>query len=249
VTDSGGNKVTRAPVALTSSATGKASFATGAVATGITGNTGLSVDGGSAGIASFAVVCAGTSTGTATITASVNAGGDTSTQDVTVVGGPSAVALTAAPASIDCNGTSTATVTAKVTDSAGNNVADGTSVTFSVVALGTANPITAKTTAGTATTTITPLSANVAGVTVNVTAGSAQSSILVSCNLPTPTAPAGPGATATPPGGVIGGPNTGTGGYLGQDGSSSFPMWAILALAAGSLVLFGGGVVARRAGK
>ena len=35
----------------------------------------------------------------------------------------------------------TSTVTAKVTDAFGDNVADGTNVNFSVVALGTANPI------------------------------------------------------------------------------------------------------------
>jgi len=172
----------------------------------------------------------------------------TRTQDITVTGVPAAVALTASPAIIACDGTQTSTVTAKVTDADGNNVVDNTPVTFSVVALGTANPINAKTTGGSASSTITPLSGATAGVTVVVTSGDVSSSIRIDCSLPiTPTA-AGPAATATPPGGIVG-PNTGTGGYLGQDGSGSFPMWTLVALALGSFALVGGGIVARRASK
>lgn len=198
----------------------------------------------------------GNASGTATLTATTSStaneitgitGTVTRTASITVTGVPSAVALTASPASIPCNGTATSTVTAKVTDSAGNNVADGTAVTFSVAALGTANPINAKTAGGAASSTITPLSATTAGVTVVVTSGNVSSSILVNCNLAAAT-PTGPVASPTAPTGTISGPNTGTGGYLGQDGSAGFPMWAILALALGSFLLIGGGVVVRRTG-
>ncbi|MDE3095983.1 MAG: hypothetical protein KGK07_08280, partial [Chloroflexota bacterium] len=102
-------------------------------------------------------------------------------QNVTVTGAPATIALTASPAAIPCDGKSTSTVTAKVTDSAGNNVVDGTSVTFSVVALGTANPINTTTTGGSASSVITPLSGNTAGTVVTVTSGSAAASILIVC--------------------------------------------------------------------
>ena len=87
-------------------------------------------------------------------------------------------------------------MTAKVTDSDGNNVADGVPVNFSVVALGTANPINTETKDGVATSVITPLSNSSAGVTVIVTAGDSgiatpvQTSIRVDCALPLATQPA-----------------------------------------------------------
>jgi hypothetical protein len=171
----------------------------------------------------------------------------TRTEDITVTGVPASIALTASPATIACDGSATSTVTAKVTDADGNDVVDNTNVNFSVVALGTANPINEKTTSGEASSTITPLSGSTAGVTVIVTSGDAQASIRVDCTQPVPTVPAAtPTATG---GGVIVGPNTGTGGYLGQDGSAGFPMWTLVALVLGSLVLVGGGMVTRRAGK
>lgn len=175
-------------------------------------------------------------------------GAVTRTTAITVTGVPASIALTASPATIACDGTATSTVTAKVTDSAGNNVVDNTNVNFSVVALGTANPINVKSKGGEASSTITPLSGATAGVTVIVTSGDAQASIRVDCSLPVPTVPA---ASPTPTGGTgtIVGPNTGTGGYLGQDGSAGFPMWTLVALVLGSLVLVGGGMVTRRAGK
>jgi hypothetical protein len=203
--------------------------------------------------AAFAVVCGGESTGTGTVTATIDPNGtpgdsddEDSSVDIEVVGEPDNVALTASPAAIDCDGVNTSTVSATVTDSDGNNVADGTTVNFSVVALGTANPINSDTTDGVATSTITPLSGAVAGVTVIVTAGDAQASIRVDCNVPAP-GTAVPGASPTP-GTGIGGPDTGNGGYLGQD-SAGFPMWTLLALALGSLALVGGGLVTRRASK
>ena len=196
-------------------------------------------------------VAAGTAVLSATAPGSEISGittGVTRTSTITVTGVPAAIALTASPAAIPCDGTSTSTVTAKVTDSAGNNVVDNTPVTFSVVALGTANPINTKTTGGSATSTITPLSGGTAGVVVQVTSGSAASSVRIDClpSLATATAAAGGGAaTATPRTGITG-PNTGTGGYLGNNSSSGFPMWTLIALALGSFVLVGGGIVARR---
>ena len=247
VTDSDGTKLARVPVTLTSGATTTADKAVGTpgIFGGPTGNTAVTLVSSSAGTAYFAVVCAGTATGTATLTASIST--DSDKEDITVVGAPSAIALTASPAAVDCNGTNSSTVTAKVTDSSGNNVADGTTVTFSVVALGTANPINTTTTAGSATTTVTPLSVATQGVTVTVTSGSAANQIRVDCNIAA--AVPSPVASPTAPGGTITGPNTGTGGYLGQDSSAGFPLWTLVALALGSFALIGGGLVARRAGK
>jgi hypothetical protein len=245
------------------------SLAVGNVKEGVTGNTVVTLDpGNDIPIAAYVVLCGGNGTGEATITSDfdteyaasvgspVTPVEDHSEQDITVVGAPSAAALTASASQIKCDGTETSTVTAKVTDADGNNVADGTPVTFSVVALGTANPINTTTKDGVATSVITPLSNSSAGVTVIVTAGDAdvagqvQTSILIGCTLPLVTqptlAPAVP-PTATPRSG-IGGPDTGNGGYLAQDGSG-FPMWTLIVLALGSVTLVAGGAVARRVGK
>ncbi len=220
---------------------------------GGTGTTLLLPDGKT--IAQYNVVC-GVAPGDATLSVKIPAayigagsGNVTRTIDYKVTGVPASIALTASPAAIACDGSATSSVTAKVTDSAGNNVVDNTSVNFGVVALGTANPINTKTTAGEASSTITPLSGATAGVTVIVTSGDAQASIRVDCSLPVPTV--APAASPTPIGGTgtITGPNTGTGGYLGQDSSAGFPMWTLVALVLGSLVLVGGGMVTRRTGK
>lgn len=203
--------------------------------------------------AAFAVVCGGEDTGTGEVTATIDPNGvpgDSDDEDasveIEVVGEPDAVALSASPAIIDCNGTATATVSATVTDADGNNVADGTNVNFSVVALGTANPINSTTTDGVASSTITPLSNAIAGVTVIVTAGDAQSSIRVDCNAPA--ALQTPGAASPTPRTGIGGPDTGSGGYADQD-SAGFPLWMLVALAFGSVALVGGGLMTRRASK
>jgi hypothetical protein len=218
-------------------------------------DSGVSVDAGDAGIAAFAVICADEDPGEGTLTATINdgtPGEESSEATIQVVGTPDAVALTASPAIIDCNGTATSTVTATVTDADGNEVANGTNVNFSVVALGTSNPINADTVDGVASSVITPLSNAVAGVTVIVTAGEsgseAQASIRVDCNAPAAQqTPGGPVASPTRPGG-IGGPDTGSGGYAGED-SAGFPMWTLLALVLGSVALVGGGLVTRRVGK
>jgi hypothetical protein len=236
VTDNDGRELTRIPTTFDSSDTDVALIGDDTV---------VSVDGGDSGIAAFAVVCGDDTTGTADISADI--GVDDDSQEITVVGEPASVALTASPAQIACDGSQTATVTATVTDSEGNNVANGTGVTFSVVALGTANPINTTTTDGTASSTITPLSGATAGVTVVVSSGSASSSIRVDCSLPIPPT-TNPNATPTRPGGIVG-PDTGSGGYLGQDSSAGFPLWTLVALALGSVVLVAGGLVTRRAGR
>ena len=134
------------------------------------------------------VVCGGVAGTSTIITASTAVGAISGvsgvvsrTQDFTVTGVPATIALTASPAAIECDGASTSTVTAKVTDSAGNNVVDGTPVTFSVVALGTSNPINTTTAGGDATSVITPLSGGTSGVVVTVTSGAAASSIRIDC--------------------------------------------------------------------
>jgi hypothetical protein len=219
----------------------------------ITGDTILTIDVESdLGIGYFRTVCGGAGPGETTVRVQIDDGDadtttddDTSTADLTVTGLPAAITLAASPAVIQCDGVNTSNVAAKVTDADGNPVANGTEVNFSVVALGTANPINTETTDGVATSTITPLSGATAGVTVLVTAGEAQASIRVDCSLPIPPT-AVPGGAATPTRtGTIGGPDTGNGGYIGQD-SSGVSSWALIALALGSLVLVGGGVIARR---
>jgi len=256
VTDSAGRELTRADVDFTTDDAAISRIDDDAGETGADpkGQTVISVDAGDAGIGAFAVVCGGPDTGTATISAEINndtvtlLDDETATVEIEVVGVAAVVALTVSPAAIDCDGTQTATVTATVTDADGNNVADGTNVNFSVVALGTANPINVDTVDGAASSTITPLSTSTAGVTVIVTSGAAQASVRVDCNIAAAGTPVGGAPTATPRTG-IGVSDTGTGGYLGQDNSAGFPLWTLVALALGSMALVAGGMVTRRAGK
>jgi hypothetical protein len=271
-TDQDNTVLTRVPVFFTVTppeSSEIALFGNGNATQEITGNTFFTVHPSNAALptAAFVVVCGGTQTGTATLDAAINliscagtgcvalSSRDHATQDITVVGAPSSNVLTAAASAIACDGTATSTVTAKVTDSAGNNVADGVPVNFSVVALGTANPINTVTKDGIATSVITPLSNSSAGTTVIVTAGDStvaspvQTSVRVDCSLPLATqATLAPAAAPTPRGGIAG-PDTGTGGYLNQNGSAGFPMWTLIALALGSMALVAGGLVTRRAGK
>jgi hypothetical protein len=130
-----------------------------------------------------------------------------------------------------------AEVAATVTDANGANIVDGTEVTFSISVLGTAAPSIATTSAGVAKSVITPLSTAGTGVPVVVTAGEIQSSVLVSCS----TAQGGGGSGTPPtgnggggPGGVISGPDTGSGGYA--DGES-LQVWPALALGLAALGL------------
>ncbi len=137
-------------------------------------------------VAAADTLCADTTPGTSTVTfasgaGELAAGVVTRIATVTISGVPANIALSASPPAIDCTGLQTSTVTAKVTDSAGNNVVDGTSVTFSVVALGTANPINATTIGGKAMSVITPLSSATAGVVVDDVSGIASAAIRVDC--------------------------------------------------------------------
>jgi hypothetical protein len=250
ITDDDGNELTRVGVDFESDDEDIASIDddSGEISSEEKATSSISVDGGAAGIGAFAIVCGGSETGTATITATEDINDENADAEVDVVGEPDNVALTASPAAIDCDGAATSTVSATVTDANGDNVADGSNVNFSVVALGTASPINATTTAGVATSSITPLSGAVAGVTVIVTAGEAQASIRIDCNTPA-AATATPGGPApTPGGGGVIGPDTGSGGYLSQD-SAGVSSWTLVALALGSMVLVAGGMVTRRVGK
>lgn len=221
----------------------------------ISGNTLVTIDTGDPDllVAYYTVVCGGSGTGETAIAVESLTDGSTDSADLTVTGAPASLALTAAPSEIKCDGSETSTVTVTATDSEGNAVVPGFPVNFTVVALGTANPINTETDAnGQASTVVTPLSNSSAGVTVIVTVGDSsietavQTSTRVDCALPLETQP-----TLAPPGGAgpIGPPDTGSGGYLGQDNGSG-ANWLLMALAAAAgTVVFAGGLVARRAGK
>lgn len=269
-TDQDDTVLTMVPVVLTiqppADVNAIAAFGTGDPSVDITGGTFFTVNpndpsvsgGPTLPVSAYQVICGGRGPGETTIRAKINVGDpplrsseDILVQDLTVGGAPDSVQLSAVASTIKCDGSETSTVTATVTDADGNNVADGVPVNFSVVALGTANPINTVTTDGKATSVITPLSNASAGVTVIVTAGDSsiadvvQTSVRVDCALPLATQPTlGP----SQPTGPITPPDTGNGGYLGQDGAG-FPMWTLIALALGSLTLVAGGVVARRAAK
>ena len=95
--------------------------------------------------------------------------------------GPAArIELSAEPQALTCDGTTASAVTALVSDADGQPVEDGTRVTFSVVASGTADPINGETTAGVAETSVVALGEQV-GVVVNVTSGEAAAAIRVDC--------------------------------------------------------------------
>lgn len=117
----------------------------------------------------------------------------TSTPTRTVTPNSASVSLTASPAAIICDGVHSSVVSAKVTDAQGDNVVDGTPVSFSVVALGTSNPSDTFTVNGSASSVVTPFAGSTAGVTVVVMSGLAQASIRIDCVYVAPT------ATATPP--------------------------------------------------
>lgn len=270
VTDADGTVLTRIPVNFSIpvlEAQDAAMLGVGNTLEGVTGNTKVTLAPTTAGAptAAYVTICGGKGTGNADVHASftLTPGTDIdSSQTIKVTGPPSAVALTAAPAVLACDGTQKSTVTATVKDSSGNTVANGVPVNFSVVAFGSNDPINTTTASGVASTVVSPLANSSAGVTVLVTAGDTliatpiQSSVRVDCSLPvaaaaSPVAPAAPaagapGAAAT---GRISAPNTGNGGYLGQDGSASFPVWALALVLLGAATLTAGTLVVRRAAK
>jgi hypothetical protein len=89
--------------------------------------------------------------------------------EMKVQGPPTNMVLSAVPSSLVCDGTATSAVSATLTDAAGNPAVDGNVVRFDVKALGTVSPIEAKSAAGVATTTLTPLTDIARGVTANAT--------------------------------------------------------------------------------
>jgi hypothetical protein len=93
---------------------------------------------------------------------------------------PASIVLTAEPQQLTCDGVQTSTVTARVLDASGRGVEDGTEVRFSVVTLGTADPIDATTEGGIASTRVTALGRMV-GVVVNVSSGAADAAIRIDC--------------------------------------------------------------------
>ncbi len=175
---------------------------------------------------------------------------------VHVVGPPATIALAADPPTVVCDGKTASKVTVTAMTAAGVPVADGADAKFSVAVLGSANPLTANTSKGVASTMVTPLSAantdaaGAKGVPVIVTVGDVQSSILVKCSdaaaaAPPPAgggAPAGgaAGGGAAPAGGgqtgTIRGPDTGSG-FAGSAGALSW--WPALALVGAALTLVG----------
>jgi hypothetical protein len=103
----------------------------------------------------------------------------TADPDVTP-GPPIKIELLADPQELVCDGEAASTVTARIFDASGVPVADGTDVTFSVVTLGTADPINTTTVGGEATTSVVALGEGV-GVAVNVTSGDAATSVRIDC--------------------------------------------------------------------
>lgn len=95
-------------------------------------------------------------------------------------GAPATIELTADPQALVCDGVQPSRVTARVLDVGGAPVADGTDVRFSVVTLGTADPIDTTTVDGGAETSVVALGSGV-GVVVNVTAGAVEQGIRIDC--------------------------------------------------------------------
>jgi hypothetical protein len=191
------------------------------------------------GVGAPNVLCGQTDTGTVEITAAilkaVPDGGPTlepgsrerhASVEVTVVGPPEDMVLSVSPASIVCDGVTGATVSAALTDADGNPAIDGNRVRFDVKTLATVNPIMAASVSGAATSTVTPLSDIVRGVTVKaslllpdldeddeeILVPVVEKNILVECSAAAPSAPVAPPVAPSAP--AISPPRTGDGGYL-----------------------------------
>ena len=95
-------------------------------------------------------------------------------------GPPDRVELSAEPQLLVCDGVQESIVTARVFDENDVPVSDGIDVRFSVVALGTANPIDSETDGGVATTSVVAVGSGV-GVVVNVSVGEVETAIRVDC--------------------------------------------------------------------
>jgi hypothetical protein len=165
----------------------------------------------------------------------------------TILGLPEQLELSVDPPNIVCDGDNTATVTAQVRDADGNAATDGVDVRFDVEILGVADPITTRTNGeGVASSTVRPISDEIAGTTVLVTVPSTgvQENILVGCVLgvaepPDPTAPPVDEPVGITP------PATGEG--IFGDSSGALSWWPALALLAGAIGLGGARLAMRRA--
>ncbi|MGD0116034.1 MAG: hypothetical protein ABSC13_08540 [Dehalococcoidia bacterium] len=131
------------------------------------------------------MICGGTKTGTVKITATLTTGADVLPSNLGLDPGanvgrsasitlpvqsePEAMTLSAVPPSLVCDGTASSNVSANLTDDANNAVVNGNLVHFSVKALGSVNPVDARSTSGAATTALTPLSGAINGVLVDAT--------------------------------------------------------------------------------
>jgi hypothetical protein len=202
------------------------------------------LDLGTFGFGAPNILCGFTETGTVTVgiealsparegeelTRAFNTSGKGSFAEATfeVFGPPAAITLEAAPPTLNCDGFASSTVTATITDADGNPVVSGNEVSFSVLVLGTANPlITESADGGTASSVVTPLISSDAGVPVTVSTHDLDASILISC-VPSSAAPP-PDAGGAPGTGTIRPPDTGSGGQA--PGGLS---WMVLAALTGA---------------
>ena len=215
------------------------------------------LDLGSFGYAAPNVICGLKGPTTVKVTATVELGpqgtvfdvgatdpGSAGSFDIDVRDVVGSVSLVADPASLVCDGTTSSKVTATVLDTQGDPVAAGVPVHFDVQTLATADPINPITDdKGVTSSVITPLAVGQTGVSLNVFSEGIGTSLLLSCVSPEPTAPPPPpeGGGTTPPegttggaGGVITGPNTGSGGL---DGAGTLSWWPLLGLLAAAAAL------------
>ncbi len=144
-----------------------------------------SLDLAALGLGAPEVLCGGSKTGNVKITATITTGADvlpshlgadldaptgrSASITLPVQSEPVAMSLAAVPPSLVCDGTASSTITANLTDDNSKAVVNGNLVHFSVKALGSANPIDARTTSGASTTVLTPLSGAINGVLVQAT--------------------------------------------------------------------------------
>ncbi len=105
----------------------------------------------------------------------------TASTQIEVVGAPVSLELTPASPELLCDGVATTTIGATLRDANGTTVADGVSVTYTVPSIGIADPVTALTIDGTATTTVRGLSAFTVGLPIIAAAGGLEESTLLTC--------------------------------------------------------------------
>lgn len=185
VRDSGGSELTRVPVVIESGNNPRLP-----VPPTFASNTGVSVAGyPGPGFGYFALLCGAAQAGPVALTATINDGTpaeeiDTAFFDVVAPGAPGPPAqITPEPAiaSVQCNGAQSSTLVAIVKDAADRPVADGTAVSFSVVAGGVASPVNTTTVVGIASTEITPDAGQNNGLIVQIAAGDVQAEAYVFC--------------------------------------------------------------------